>query len=315
MIHFQVTVLNTAQLLATPAYGAGALLRWETSATQLGTYAEGGTVPLVSGTDLYDVWDSPGTPGVTWSKTRVSDAAGTTFSAYSVPIQDGVPTTYASLEEVLATFETPITNSRKIARLASLLGTATAQVIEACGHRDYFQHPVTGSATWTVDGDGGDTLHLHEGLVSLSLLELSFNGGLTYVAVDAADYVLRGDSPYVAEPIPDGEPAFHVRFTGFGKYVTFVPTIRAVRLTGVRGWPSIPSALVEATAQRDRQLAFASAGYSGGDAGGPDEYGRVSPTDRFWPQSLYNFLQAEHSRFMACHMGSTGDRQFTRGGP
>jgi len=316
MIHREVTVENTAELLATPAYGAGSLLRWESSATIDGTYVEGGTIALVSGTSLYDIWDHAGVDGVTCYRTRVSDAGGATFSAYSTPFPpDGVPTTYATPHDVLATFETEIVQPRKIARLASLLTTATSQVIEACGHRDYFEHPATGTATWTVDGDGGDTLHIHEGLVSLSLLELSFNGGLTFVPVDASDYVLRGDSPLVAEPIPDGEPAFHVRFTGFGKYVTFVPTIRAARLTGVRGWPAIPSALVEATAQRVRQLAFASAGYSGGDAGGPDEYGRISPTDRFWPQSLYNFLQAERSRFMACHMGTTGDRQFTRGGP
>lgn len=183
-----------------------------------------------------------------------------------------------------------------------------------------------------VDGDGSDTLHIHEGLVRLDLLELSFDGGRTFVPVNGlpgttavpSDYVLRGDNPYVAEPIPGEdtwssgisptaeaavEPYFHLRFTGFGQYVTFVPTIRAARLTGIRGWPAPPVSLVEATVQRARQLAFASAGYSGSDAGGPDEYGHVSPTDRYWPQSLYNFLAQERSQFMACHMGSIGDRQ------
>ena len=332
MIHFQVTVLNTAALLATPAYGAGALLRWETAAVQAGPYTEVGTAPLISGTNLYDVWEPTGTPGVTWHQERISDAAASTFSAYTAPTQDGVPTTYASVDDVLATFETTITDSRKIARMAGLLTTATNQVIEACGHRDYFRHPASGVTTWVMDGDGSDTLHIHEGLVRLDLLELSFDGGRTYVPVGGlpgslsvpSDYVLRGDSPYVAEPIlgedtyasgiPPSteaavEPYFHVRFTGFGKYVTFVPTVRAARLTGVRGWPAIPAPLVEATAQRVRQLEFGSAGYSGGAAGGEDQYGRVSSTDRFWPQSMYNFLQAEHSRFMACHMGSTGDAQ------
>jgi hypothetical protein len=301
MIHLEVTVENTAELLATPAYGAGALLCPEWCATQTGTFAALTPIPLVSGTSLYDVWHSAGILG-TWYRTRISDAGGTTFSAYSAAALGGVLATYASLDDVLATFETEPVLPRKIARMASLLVTATAQAIEACGHRDYFQHPATGTMTWVVDGDGSDTLHIHEGLVSLSLLELSYDRGLTYVQVPVTDYVLRGDSPDVAEPVPDGEPFFHVRFTGFGSYVTFVPTIRAARLTGVRGWPAVPADLVEGTAQRVRQLAFASAGYSGGDAGGPDEYGRISPTDRFWPQSLYNFLQAERERFMACWM-------------
>lgn len=320
MIRVDAWLPDPVSVLATGAFGAGALIRIESGPTNSGSWTEVQTLPVVATQVQYQWWDTVGI-GTTWYRWRVSNAGNTTDSPYSVAFQGtnpaafAPPVSYATMDDVLATFETPITDARKLRRLASLLGTATSQVIEACGHRDYFQHPATGTATWTMDGDGGDTLHLHEGLVSLSLLELSFNGGLTFVPVDAADYVLRGDSPYVAEPIPDGEPAFHVRFTGFGKYVTFVPTIRAARLTGVRGWPAIPSSLVEATTQRDRQLAFASAGYSGGDAGGPDEYGRISTTDRFWPQSLYNFLQAERSRFMACHMGSTGDRQFTRGGP
>jgi hypothetical protein len=320
MIRVDVWLPDPASVLSTGAFGAGALIRIERSATQSGTYAEITTLAVVAATAMYTYWDAGGDE-TSWYRYRISNSGNTADSPYSDPFQ-GVnpaafapPRSYADLDYLLALFDTPITQPAKLARLATLLGTATSQVIEECGHRDYFAHPATGTAIWTLDGDGGDTLHIHEGLVSLSLLELSFNGGLTFVPVDAADYVLRGDSPYVAEPIPDGEPFFHVRFTGFGKYVTFVPTIRAARLTGVRGWPAVPTALVEATAQRARQLAAAGAGYSGADAGGPDEYGRISTTDRFWPQSLYNFLQLERERFMACHMGSTGDRQFTRGGP
>ena len=77
-----IEVANADELLATEAYGAGALLRWESSAAEAGTYVEGGTEALVSGTTLYDVWDAAGIE-TTWYRTRVSDAAGTTFSAYS----------------------------------------------------------------------------------------------------------------------------------------------------------------------------------------------------------------------------------------
>jgi hypothetical protein len=84
MRHLEIEVTNADELLATEAYGAGALLRWESSATEGGTYAEGGTEALVSGTTLYDVWDAAGIE-TTWYRTRISDAGGTTFSAYSAP--------------------------------------------------------------------------------------------------------------------------------------------------------------------------------------------------------------------------------------
>ena len=315
MIRVDAWLPDPASVLATGAFGAGALVRIESGPDpSAGPWTEVQTTAIVATQVQYQWWDPSG-DATTWYRWRVSDAGGATFSPYSAPFAGtspaafAPPLTYASIDDVLATFETPVMAPRDLRRMAGLLTTATNQVIEACGHRDYFRHPATGVMTWVVDGDGSDILHLHEGLVSLSLLELSFNGGLTFVPVDAADYVLRGDSPFVAEPVPDGEPYFHVRFTGFGKYVTFVPTIRAARLTGVRGWPAVPAVLVESTAQRVRQLAFGSAGYSGGEAGGPDIFGRASSTDRFWPQSMYNFLQAEHSRFMACHMGSTGAAQ------
>ena len=83
MRHLEIEVANVDELLATEAYGAGALLRWESSPTETGTYVEGGTEALVSGTTMYDVWDAAGIE-TTWYQTRISDAAGTTFSAYAV---------------------------------------------------------------------------------------------------------------------------------------------------------------------------------------------------------------------------------------
>jgi hypothetical protein len=310
MIHRQVTVENTAELLATQAYGAGALLRWESAALQAGPFTEGGTIALVSGQSVYDVWDAAGVEGVTCYQTRISNAGGTTFSAYSDVLPGGVPAAYATLADVLATFETPITDQRKFARMTSLLTTATNQVIEECGGRDYFRHPASGTETWF--GSVGRTfrprgvydyglLHEHGGITSLASLEVSQDLGGSFTVVPSGDYVLRGADPDSSAPPPIGEPFFHVVFTGIGTVQGLPRGVNVVRLTGVRGWPAIPPALVEATAQRAHQLAFASAGYSGGDAGGPDQYGRISPTDRFWPQSLYNFIQSERERFY-CHV-------------
>lgn len=318
MIRVDVWLPDPPSVLATGAFGAGALIRIERATSSTGTYAEVDTIAVVSTTVQYTWWDSTGSAS-SWYRWRVSDSGNTLDSDYSAPFQGTNPAasvsalSYASLGDMLGVFETAPTKPAKLVRLNSLLVTATAQVIEACAHRDYFRHPVSGSATWLVDGDGSDIIHVHEGLVALDTLELSFDGGLTYVPVTATDYVLRGDSPFSAEPIPAGEPYFHIRFTGWGQYANVPSTVRAARLTGARGWPAVPTVLVESTVQRARQLGFASGDYSGSAAGGLDEYGRPASNDRFWPQSLYNFLQAEHSRFMACHVGSTSDRQYTRG--
>ena len=99
MRHLEIEVTNAAELLATEAYGAGALLRWERAATGTGAYTEGGTKALVSGTILYDVWDAAGIE-TTWYRTRISNAGGTTFSAYAAPLSP--VTSLASIAEVRA---------------------------------------------------------------------------------------------------------------------------------------------------------------------------------------------------------------------
>ncbi|MBV9487177.1 MAG: hypothetical protein JO246_14095, partial [Frankiaceae bacterium] len=68
----------------------------------------------------------------------------------------------------------------------------------------------------------------------------------------------------------------------------------------IRGWPAVPETLIEATAQRARQLAWAEGSFSGSQAGGMDEFGSPAPTDRFWPQSTYNFIARQASRFNGC---------------
>lgn len=132
MIHLVVAVANTAELLATEAYGAGALLRWESSAALAGTYVEGGTEALVSGTDLYDIWDAAGVVGATWYRTRISNAGGTTFSAYSAALP-GVPS-LVSVAEVRALVKSRLSDvdlqiaiDREEAWLATKVGTLTGE--------------------------------------------------------------------------------------------------------------------------------------------------------------------------------------------
>jgi hypothetical protein len=96
VIHIIVYVADTAELLSAPAYGAGALLRWESAPTIDGTFTEGATIPLVAGISAYDIWDAAGVEGM-WYRTRISNAAATTFSPYKGPVPASGPV--VSLDE------------------------------------------------------------------------------------------------------------------------------------------------------------------------------------------------------------------------
>jgi hypothetical protein len=110
MIHLTVTVANTAELLDAQAYGPGALLRWESADAQAGSFAEGGTVALVSGTSSYDIWDAAGI-AATWYRTRISTAGATSFSAYSAAFQPPVPS-LVTPAQVKALVQTMLTDDQ-----------------------------------------------------------------------------------------------------------------------------------------------------------------------------------------------------------
>lgn len=82
-----IYVANPEQLLATAGFGAGALIRVESSATGGGAgYAEIGTVAIVTGTNVYAYEDQAATTG-TWYRTRYSNAGNTNRSDYSPEFQ------------------------------------------------------------------------------------------------------------------------------------------------------------------------------------------------------------------------------------
>jgi hypothetical protein len=317
MIRVDVWLPDPASVLATGAFGAGALVRLERAASIAGSYTEVTTIAIVATTLQYRYWDAAG-DATSFYRWRVSDAAGSVFSDYSDPFAGSspaasvFPTSYASLDRLLGMFNTRPTNPARLARLGQLLGTATQQLIEACGGRDYFLHPSSGVDTaWYetlperprgMSAFDRQVLHVHDGIVSLASLEVSLDFGTTYQTVAPSDYVLRGDDPSSDAPVPTGEPYFHVVLNPFGSTIAFPRGTKVIRPTGLRGWATVPETLVEGTAQRARQLAFAEGSFSGAQAGGMDEFGSPATSDRFWPQSTWNFISEQASRFDGCRV-------------
>ncbi len=311
MIRADAWVPDPASLLAAGAFGAGALVRWERSDDAATTWLEVSTAAIASGQAQYTLWDSAGTAASLY-RWRVSNAGNTAVSPYSAAAPGTSPTdsasglAYADLGDVLGLFQTAITgaatgDARKLSRLQELLLRSTDELIREMGGRDYFRRPASGDKTWTQDGDGTPILHVHQGLVSLTTLEVSFDLGISYLTVDSSFWELRGADPHKTEPIPYGEPYFHVRLKPWGPYPLFIRGASTVRLTGGEGWGAIPAALREGCAERTRQLAYADPSFSG-SIPGPDEYAAGGSTTDRWPRTTWNFMRNESRRFMACSL-------------
>lgn len=310
MIRIDIYLESPAAILAVGSFGAGALIRIESSPTLGGSYAGVGTIAVDTTTaQPFTFWDPAGS-ATTYYRWRVSDSGNAVQSGYSSPQLGSSPTdtvasdAYASLGDLLPLFETPPKPSR-YARLNGLLRTATAELITEMGGRDYFRHPTTGSGSWfgsvgrTYVSRGRDEyglLHVHTGIVALDTLEVSQDLGGSFTTVTPGDYVLRGANPESTDPLPPGEPAFHVLFTGIGTVQGFPRGVNVVRLTGAYGWPAIPRPVVEGVAERARQLAYADPSFTGSVVG-PPEFGAGGQPSERWPQILYRWLESERHRF------------------
>jgi hypothetical protein len=212
---------------------------------------------------------------------------------------------YATLDDVLKFFQTPPKTERQ-ERLQDLLASAADELNDEL-KRDFFRHPTTGEHTWTVDGRGwcpmgagAEILCLHRGVVSLSLVEISYDYGVTFTELAATDWALQWGA-FDSEAPPEGEPYFHLALLVSGAYRTFPRGRGTVRLTGAEGFDTPPRALVEGNAERARQLAAADPLYAGTVSSPPDEGGLPSVSTR-WPDLTYRFIERWRRRFYACEL-------------
>lgn len=284
-------------------FGAGALLRVERATAEAGAYAEIGTVAIVAATFRYEYFDSAGV--VThWYRWRVSNAANTVQSGYADAFQgvdagqESLPSgSYATLDDALGTHRQEPTGTKYAARLESALREATRDLIREMGGHDYFRHPQTGTETRLFHGTGRDILHVHEGIVSLSQVEIRLTVGGAFVVVPAADWWLEAE-PGDLNPAP-GEPYFHVRLSSAGSYKIFPKIEQGVRLTLAWGWPEVLPDAREAVVAWGRQKVGWDPSQPGG-VPGPDNLEGNPSGDRM-PDAVYKLLRAENRRHW-CHL-------------
>lgn len=202
------------------------------------------------------------------------------------------PTSFAPFEQLLLTYRNPDAISQDAAlkaRCRDALDEATADLIRELGW-DYFPHT---STTWIEPGTAGPTLHLHAGIVSLTLVEIDITGAGTWTPLVAADWFL--------EPVklpPDRPTYTHLQLAPFRAYSSWPTHSRAVRLTGIPGYASIPVDVAAATVASARVKLAADPTWPGAPIV-PEALNEPVHAGRM-PEATYRLLVAERRRFAAC---------------
>lgn len=206
-------------------------------------------------------------------------------------------TTYADVDDVLVTRRQASKDGPYLAAVGRHLEDVTAELVEAIGY-SFLRQPETGTETWLATGTGCGVLHVHEGLAALTTVEIRASLADAWVELDADYWTTEG---VLGDPnILAGEPAYHVVILPGGAYSSFPRGRQLVRLTGARGWDSIPARARSATVAMVRQRLGLDQTGAGGPMGPEELGGRVGP--EMWPRPAYDLLQLERGRHRACSL-------------
>lgn len=240
----RVTVENPDELLNAAAYGAGAIVRLQSGATETGAFANESTAPIVAGTRSYTLYDTDGATS-TWYRTRYENAGGTITSDWSAAFQAGSEEAggLCSLYDVKqALNETAATYDEE---LAELIREVTDDIVGYTGRR-LVRSPLAGTTTIVMDVERcGRVLRIPQGIAALSTLEVASESqpesGGTYTTVAATDWMLR---PAAHDRLA-GWPATEVviRDNATGAVTEFIEGYNAARLTCALGWDRVPADL------------------------------------------------------------------------
>lgn len=208
-------------------------------------------------------------------------------------------TAYASVDDVLRLRRQTSTDAAFLTAIERHLGDVQADLVREISW-DYSRQPASGTTSWTVAGSGSDLLHAHGGIVSLTGIEIRQATGGPWIALDVegTGWLLEA-APGDLEAL-EGEPYFHIRLVtgaGYSSFPRYQPA--GVRLTGVRGWASIPTYARSATVAWVRQRLALDPSTAG--QMGPDDLGQPTGPDR-WPRQVYDLVMRERQRHYGCDL-------------
>ena len=240
MISLSLGVPNPDDLLA--ALGAGALLRIERATTQLGTYAEIGTVAIVSETYSYSYLDTSAPAGA-WYQTRYSAAGGSNPTAYSTPWQgDAASTTISSLQDVRRRMGIVHTDHKRDDLIQAFCQMATTEIHGYTGRRFLPYH-----ATLTYNAssvlNNGRWLPVTFGVRAVTSLSVRYVTGGVLTLVDPKYYRLQpGDMD-----LPYGWPYTQIEMVDISPYRFNMAAYDCVVMEADLGWSAAPANIHEAS--------------------------------------------------------------------
>ena len=282
-----ITVETPDDILNAGLYGAGAVVRLQTSATEAGIYADvtgtgsTPTIAVVTLTRSYTGFDPVGTVS-SWYRTRFENIGATRTSDWSTPFQvapegSGLICSLWDVQQELGTTADSELIIEKIRQVGAEINGKTGRL--------FTRTPASGTTTYLFDvAESGRTLCVPKGIASATTLEVATSSqpetGGTYATVTAADWFLR---PFSAAR-EFGWPATEVVISNVsGSY--FAVGYNTVRVTMALGWDSVPYD-IQAIAQRAVVASYLSKGSGAGGVAtvGPSGEMRVlrniSPADR-----------------------------------
>lgn len=266
-IILKVRVDNPDELLNASAYGTGAVVRAEWSATSDGTYASVGTAALVAGTRIYTIFHAAGTSSLFY-RTRYENSGGTVVSDYSDPFQ---PDEYlVSLDNVKQRLGITATDTASDEDLLQFIGAATQHIHRYTG-RYFLPDPV---GVYTFDGwdcPNAVTLFVPRGIRSVTTLKID--------GVATTNFVLRPSE----HDRPDGRPATIIRLHTDAFFTAGTDNIE---VTGEFGFAAVPPE-VEMVATNMVVRAWQARGAGVATALGTGDFGQmilrwVSPEEKSW---------------------------------
>ena len=205
-------------------------------------------------------------------------------------------TAYVTQADVLASFDEPPSAPAKLARITTLITSASGELDAEIGFT-FERSPAASTETFTVRARGGSVLHLHGHTQPLAVVPTS----IAFSSVWAGTTTPISTADYVVEQWdPSSTQYDHIRLLGTTSgYEAFPDGYGLVTIVGARGFAAVPANVKEAVIERVRQLYHADPALTGGIAG-PEEAGRFVMLPR-WPQTFYNVVRHYQSRYATCY--------------
>lgn len=289
-----ITVETPDDVLNAGAYGAGALVRLQTAATEAGAYADvtgtgsTPTIAIVAATRSYTGFDPNGTVS-SWYRTRYENVGGTRVSDWSSSFQvapegSGLICALWDVKQALGRASSDTSADEDI---LERIRDVTDEIQSYCG-RWFVRQPASGTSTFLLDVPYATReLWVPVGIASLTTLEVASESqpesGGTYTTVPAADWMLRPTETMRTTGFPATRICIRDNATGSVAY--FPPGYNIVRGTGARGFASVPPS-VRAIGERAVVASFLSKGSGAGGVaavgpnGGTTVLRYISPADR-----------------------------------